>query len=82
MSGFSAGLLSTGSNPEKPLVDFLDPFKRDKISSITLEITNYCKVEYKGRIYFSNGKTSGTQNIEASSFQDLIFQTQAFIEML
>ena len=70
---------------------FRDPFKKTKIESVSL---NYSRVMFEtyfswvGRIYFSNGDTSGSQKFEVTdqesedAFGTITRQIQQFINSL
>lgn len=74
-------LLGFGKNDTKPSL-LKDPFKKDKITDITIRFTYN---QWYGRISFQNGSTEGTQKFDKykpDEFQKLLTDMQNFAESL
>lgn len=74
-------LLGFGTKDTKPSI-LKDPFKKDKISEITI---HFSFNEWYGRITFKNGNTEGTQKFDKykpDEFQKLLTDMQNFAESL
>ena len=69
----------------KSLIDFKDPFIKEKCEVIEFRIENYKwnkSTVFKSTIYFSNGNTRGNHNIIANDFNQLVKLTEEFIKSL
>ena len=75
-----------GSKSE--LVEFNNPFNKDSISSIYIQIMPGLKIygdyQYcmKAFINFKKGNTTGSQEIYSNDFVELVLRTQNFIDGL
>lgn len=75
------------SEEEKKFISsYSNPFKSDKVDSIDFTIDKNMfdknKIQYKARIRFINGNSTGYQNIESTDFVSLVKETELFIKSL
>ena len=64
---------------------YQNPFHSDKVKQIefTIEYSIWTKeIEYKSRVRFESGTTTGYHRIQAASFPQIVEQTEAFIRSL
>lgn len=72
------------NNPNKPTLH-VDPFKKDKVTSIYLHYTKRMFIDefiWRGNIEFTNGNTSGKQTFEEKELPDILFKMQQFLDSL
>lgn len=70
---------------KKELIDFNDPFSKDKIERVNFYIGKGIfsgKIEYDAVVEFKFNNTSGKQKFEAEDFPSLVTKVQSFINSL
>jgi hypothetical protein len=70
-----------GSTRQNGLIGFKDPFKKDKVNSITFSRYSWNSV-WQGTVGFQNGKTSGKQEFENEDLFLLVKEVENFIASL
>lgn len=74
-----------GKTEEKNISIIKDPFKSDKIYSISFNLFNYGDVYWSARVEFRNGNTSGEQRFKvdgAENFSIIVKQVEDFLSSL
>ncbi len=64
---------------------YQNPFQSDKVKQIDFTIENSIwtkQIEFKSRVRFETGTTTGYHRMQASSFPEIVEQTEAFIRSL
>ena len=79
--------LFKSSEESKAFIDtYSDPFKSDKIESITMNISKGIfkphDIEFYANIKFKSGSTSGSHRIDADNFPSLVQKVEIFIKSL
>jgi hypothetical protein len=79
--------LFKSSEESKSFIDtYSDPFKSDKIESITMNISKEIfkpyAVQFYAHISFKNGNTNGSHKITADDFPSLVQKVETFIKSL
>lgn len=69
---------------EKGVGVFKDPFKKDKVDSISIFIYNENDggIDCRATVQFQNGDTCGSQNFRTSDFGQIVKDIQSFIKSL
>lgn len=65
--------------------NYQNPFQSDKVKKIEFTIEHSIwtgKIEFESCVRFQSGDTSGYHRIQASSFPEIVEQTEAFIRSL
>lgn len=78
----------TGNTEEEKqefVTNFQDPFVKEGVNKITIEIENYSwsdGIEYKARVSTCMGDTQGWQKFKADDFVSLVTKVETFIQSL
>jgi hypothetical protein len=79
-------LINNQDEQQQFLASHNNPFKTDKIDIITFNIRRRhfspSEIVHEASVYFKNGTTSVSHDIEADDFPSLVQKVQAFINSL
>lgn len=66
--------------------DFKNPFLKDKVDRIIIEIHKQDKFFHKhpvsAKVWFENGNTTGLQNIDGNDLRTVVNQIETFLKTL
>jgi hypothetical protein len=78
--------ISLDASTASAMTEFKDPFSKQGIDNVTFfirkNIFDDSIIEYSSRVYFKNGNTSGSQEIKAQNFNELLSKTKSFVDSL